>query len=255
MPSIKGVLLTTTAIITLSFLIFLAALLYSAVGQAGASGYLAVMALFGMAPEFMRPTALALNILVATIATIKFYQVGFFSWSTFWPFALASIPFSFLGGRMSLPGLAYKLIVALVLLYAAFQLFRIPGEDKRESATKKIPIFLALPLGAGIGILSGLVGVGGGIFLSPLLIALGWADIKRAASVSAAFILVNSIAGLSGQIASLAYLPGAIPYWAVAAGIGGWIGAEYGSRRLGSQTLRRLLALILVIAGVKMVMA
>jgi hypothetical protein len=209
-------------------LIFIAAVLYASVG---------------------------LNILVATIGTLKFYRAGFFSWAVFWPFALTSIPLSFIGGSLSLPGQLYKAIVGLVLIYAAYRLFRTRQDTLSGNVTNQVSLPLALVLGAGIGLLSGLVGVGGGIFLSPLLIFLKWADVKHTSGVSAAFILVNSIAGLSGQIARLAYLPGAIPYWAVAAGIGGWIGAEYGSRRLGSQTLRRLLALILVIAGVKMVMA
>jgi hypothetical protein len=236
-------------------LIFIAAVLYASVGHAGASGYLAVMALFGVVPEVMRPTALALNILVATIGTIKFYRAGFFSWAVFWPFALTSIPLSFIGGSLSLPGQLYKAIVGLVLIYAAYRLFRTRQDNLTGSATNQISLPLALVLGAGIGLLSGLVGVGGGIFLSPLLLFLKWADVKHTSGVSAAFILVNSIAGLSGQIASLANLPGAIPYWALAAGVGGWIGAEYGSRRLGSQTLRRLLAFVLVIAGVKMILA
>ena len=246
--------MTTATVIALAFSIFLAALIYAAVGQAGASGYLAVMALFGMAPEIMRPTALALNILVATIGSIKFYRAGFFSWSLFWPFALTSIPFSFIGGNLSLPGIAYKFIVGLVLLFAAFRTFWTPAGIQAGTGDKAISLPLALALGAGIGALSGLVGVGGGIFLTPLLLALDWTDMKHAAGVSAAFILVNSIAGLTGQVASLAYIPGAIPFWAVAAGVGGWLGAEYGSRRLGNQTLQRLLAFVLVIAGLKMML-
>ena len=245
----------TTAIVSLlTLFIFAAAILYASVGHAGASGYLAVMALFGVAPEIMRPTALALNILVATIGTIKFYRAGYFSWSIFWPFALTSIPFSFIGGSLSLPSSIYKVIVGLMLLYAAFRLFWTNKDDLNPQTIQKGSLPVALVFGAGIGLLSGLVGVGGGIFLSPLLILMKWADVKQASGVSAAFILVNSIAGLSGQIASLAHLPGAIPYWAVAAGIGGWTGAEYGSRRLAGLTLRRLLALVLVVAGVKMIL-
>jgi hypothetical protein len=202
----------------------------------------------------MRPTALALNILVATITAMKFYRAGFFSWPVFWPFALTSIPFSFIGGSLSLPGPVYKSIVGLVLLYAAFRLLQTRGEGAIEDSANKISMPLALIFGGGIGVLSGLVGVGGGIFLSPLLLGMGWANMKRAAGVSAAFILVNSIAGLSGQLTSLAAIPTAIFYWAVAAGIGAWIGAEYGSRRLGSQVLKRLLALVLVIAGIKMML-
>lgn len=254
MPFYLRAKLTTTIVSSIALFIFAAAILYASVGHAGASGYLAVMALFGVAPEIMRPTALALNVLVATIGTIKFYRAGYFSWSVFWPFALTSIPFSFIGGSLTLPSSVYKVIVGLVLLYAAFRLFQTKKDDLNPLGVKKGPLPVALVFGAGIGLLSGLVGVGGGIFLSPLLILMKWADVKQTSGVSAAFILVNSIAGLSGQIASLTHLPGAIPYWAVAAGIGGWIGAEYGSRRLGSLTLRRLLALVLVVAGVKMIL-
>jgi len=254
MPFYLRAKLTTTIVSSIALFILAAAMLYASVGHAGASGYLAVMALFGVAPEIMRPTALALNVLVATIGTIKFYRAGYFSWSVFWPFALTSIPFSFIGGSLSLPSSVYKDVVGLVLLYAAFRLFRTNKDDLNPLTIKKGSLPVALVFGAGIGLLSGLVGVGGGIFLSPLLILMKWADVKQTAGVSAAFILVNSIAGLSGQVASLAQLPGAIPYWAVAAGIGGWVGAEYGSRRLGSLTLRRLLALVLVVAGVKMIL-
>jgi uncharacterized membrane protein YfcA len=244
--------LTTFTVSSLTILILAAALLYSSVGQAGASGYLAAMALLGIAPDVMKPTALVLNILVATIATIKFYRAGCFSWSIFFPFAIASIPFSFIGGSITLPGYLYKPLVGLVLLYAAYRLFRI-NSTQATSEIKSVPLWLALVSGAGIGLLSGLTGTGGGIFLSPLLLLMGWAEARQTAGVSAAFILVNSLAGLSGNLASTAYLPSAIPIWAVAAIIGGYVGAEYGSKQIGNITLRRLLAVVLVIAGLKMI--
>jgi uncharacterized protein len=239
------------SIISITILIFAAALLYSSVGHAGASGYLAVMALFSLAPGVMKPTALVLNILVATIATIKYYRADCFSWSIFWPFAAASIPFSFAGGFISLPGYVYKPIVGLILLYAAFRLFRVNSTNP-IGGLKSIPLWSALIFGASIGILSGLTGTGGGIFLSPLLLFMGWAEIRQTSGVSSAFILVNSIAGLLGHLSSIATLPAALPIWSIAAMIGGYAGAEYGSKRLGNITLRRLLALVLVIAGLKM---
>lgn len=210
------------------------------------------MALFGIAPEVMKPTALALNILVAAITAIKFYRAGCFSWSIFWPFALGSIPFSFIGGSLSLPGYLYKPVVGLVLLYAAYRLFRAYQTSNISPSIKPVPLWSGIVLGVGIGFLSGLTGVGGGIFLSPLLLFGGWAETRQASGVSAVFILVNSIAGLLGHFSSIAALPGVIPIWAIAAVTGGYIGAEYGSRRLDQLALQRLLAVVLIIAGLKM---
>ena len=238
----------------LAILILLAALLYSSVGHAGASGYLAAMALLGVAPAVMKPVALSLNILVAAIATFKFHRAGAFSWPLFWPFALTSIPFAFLGGWVTLPGHYYKPLVGIILIYTAFYSFR--SASRAEAATNtQAPILLRLLVGAALGFLSGLTGVGGGIFLSPLLLLLGWAPIKVISGVAAAFILVNSIAGLLGVLQTAAPLPPALPYWALAAVAGGFVGAEYGSRRLANPVLKKLLALVLGIAGAKMVLA
>jgi len=242
-----------TDIVILSLLILVAATLYSSVGHGGASGYLAAMALFGLAPATMKPTALCLNILVASIATFRFYRAGCFSWPLFWPFAVASIPLAFVGGAITLPTTIYKQIVGLTLLYAAFRLFLFTKAKAEAAATRTVPFALAILLGGLIGMLSGLTGVGGGIFLSPLLLLMGWADTRRTAGVSAAFILVNSIAGLLGNFTNVQALPHALPYLAVAAVAGGLIGSEFGSKRLGNLTIRRLLAVVLVVAGVKMI--
>jgi len=241
----------TFAASSLAILMFFAALLYSSVGHAGASGYLAVMAIFGIPPEVMRPTALALNILVATITTIKFFRVGAFSWKILLPFALGSIPFAFIGGSLTLPGYLYKPIVGLVLLYAAYWLFR-ANNSSETIAINPLPFWAGVLSGVAIGFLSGLTGVGGGIFISPLLLFMNWAQVRETAGISAAFILVNSIAGLLGNLASVAQLPNVIVYWAPAVIIGGYIGAEYGSQRFGSLTLKRLLAVVLIVAGLKM---
>lgn len=242
------------SIFALALLIFLAALLYSSVGHAGASGYLAVMALCGVSAAVMKPTALTLNILVATIATVKFYRAGCFSWRLFWPFTVGSIPFAFIGGAVVLPGNFYKPMVGAVLLFTASRLVWLRSHDA-ESPTLRVPLIAALASGAGIGFLSGLTGTGGGIFLSPLLLFMGWAETRKSSGISAAFILVNSIAGLLGHLSSLKSLPSALPYWLAAAGIGGFIGAEYGSRRIGNVTLRRLLAAVLVVAAMKLLFA
>lgn len=240
-------------IIYLSILIFAAGLLYSSVGHAGASGYLAAMALFGLAPEVMKPTALTLNILVATVATFQFYRAGFFSWDKFWPFAVSSIPFAFIGGAMSLPDNIYKQIVGLVLLFAAYHFFR-QRRMAIANVSRPVPILLAMISGAGIGLLSGTVGVGGGIFLTPLILLMGWAGTKQTAAVSAAFILMNSISGLAGHLTGVRSLPSEIYFWAFAAMLGGIIGSGLGSRRLTNTTLYSLLAVVLVIAGVKFIL-
>ena len=241
-----------TADIAVSFLFFLTALLYSSVGHGGASGYLAVMALAGLAPGIMKPTALFINILVSSIATVRFYRAGCFSWKLFLPFALASVPFAFYGGMLSLPAAIYRPIVGIVLLFAAFQLFR-SSIKSASIAVKPVPVFLALLLGSGIGMLSGLTGVGGGIFLSPLLLLIGWADPRHTAGVSAAFILINSVAGIGGHLATINAFPSSPPLvlWSIAAIAGGLAGSGFGSRYFSNNTLRRMLALVLVIAGLK----
>lgn len=243
--------MTDTLLLTL--LIFIAALMYSSVGHAGASGYLAAMALFGLAPTVMKPTALVLNLVVATVGTIRFARAGHFAWNIFWPFALTSIPCAFIGGAMKLPFPAYKMVLGGVLLFAAWRMaFKVANQATTEQ--KPIRLVPALVWGALLGLLSGLTGVGGGIFLSPLLLLLGWADVRKTAGVSVAFILVNSASGLLGHLASVKNVPPEIVWWTPAALIGGLIGSELGSRRLAPLTMRRLLAVVLVVAGVKMLM-
>jgi uncharacterized membrane protein YfcA len=233
--------------------IFIAAVLYSSVGHGGASGYLAAMALFGIAPAVMKPTALVLNIIVAAIATLKFYRAGCFDRSLFWQFALGSIPCAFVGGSIAIPTQIYKPIVGVVLLYAAARL-GLFSSNSQPQPPRSVPMWLAIGLGMAIGFLSGLTGVGGGIFLSPLLLLMGWATMKQAAGVSAAFILVNSISGLLGYLTRFPILPTSLWYWAIAAAAGGWIGAEYGSKRIGSKRLQLLLAVVLTIAGLKLIL-
>lgn len=231
-------------------LIALAALAYSTVGHAGASGYLAVMALLGTPAATMRPTALLLNLVVATIGTIQFARAGHFRWSLFWPFAITSVPAAFLGGRLTLPESAYGVIVGSVLLLSALRLVTMRAAAE---ATPRAPrLGVALFTGAVLGLLSGLTGVGGGIFLSPLLLLCGWADMRTTAATSVAFILVNSTAGLLGQLPIGNVLPAALPLWVAAVVVGGSVGATLGSRRLPTRALRIVLAAVLVVAGAKM---
>lgn len=225
-------------------------MVYSAAGLAGASGYLAVMVLFAMRPIAMKPTILTLNILVALIGTVRYYRAGFFSWRTFWPFAAGSAPASFLASNLALPlpPFFYKSLVSLIIFYSAARLFFRLGDDKK---TALVPIWIALSIGAAIGSITGLTGVGGGIFLSPLLLVMHWAKPEETCGVSAAFILVNSVAALLTNASALLLLPGNAVYWAPAAIVGGWIGTELGSRGLPTFDLRSLLAFLFVLGGLR----
>lgn len=235
-------------ILAAAFLV--AAALYSSVGHAGASGYLAAMAFAGVATPVMRPTALVLNLLVASIATVRFGRAGLFSWPLFWPFALGSIPFAFVGGAITLPGHWYRTTVGIILWLAATRLWL---DFKIAAPVRRPPRVTAVVCGTGIGLLAGLTGTGGGIFLSPLLLFMSWAETRQTGGVAAAFILVNSAAGLLANPSSLNQLPSYLPLWAGAAIAGGLIGTELGSRRLGTPMFRRLLGVVLVVAGTKLV--
>lgn len=237
-------------LILLLICILMVAILYSSVGHGGASGYIAVLALFSVAPASFKPTALVLNILVSSIATFSFARAGHFSWRLFWPFAATSIPCSFIGGYVALPPHLYKPLVGAVLLFSAGRLlFR---TEQADTETREPPSPVALCCGALLGLLSGLTGVGGGIFLSPLLLLLKWGRAREVSAVAALFVLVNSIAGLLGHLSSLQAIPHFAPLLAVAALIGGSIGAFFGSRRLPIAAVVKSLAFVLSIAGFKM---
>ncbi|MBA4113654.1 MAG: hypothetical protein C0492_09955 [Verminephrobacter sp.] len=231
--------------------IFVVAVLYSSVGHAGASGYIAVMSLLAIAPAVIKPTALSLNILVALIATWHFFRAGHLSWSLFWPFGVLAVPCAFLGGYLQLPSDIFKVIVGLVLLYSAARFFMAPAT---EGPVTRPPLLPALASGAVIGLLSGLTGTGGGIFLTPLLLFMGWASAKPAAGVSALFILLNSVAGLLGAFSSTKNLPDFILPLLLAAALGGVIGSYFGSRRFAPVAIKRLLAAVLLIAGAKLIL-
>jgi len=230
--------------------IFVVAVLYSSVGHGGASGYLAVMAFLAVAPEVTRPTALVLNLFVASIATWQFWRAGHFSWGLFWPFAIASIPFAFIGGMIKLPTHIYRTVLGAVLLFAAF---RLAWSFTRDAEVTRPLIWVALIIGAGIGLLSGLVGVGGGIFLTPVLLLMNWSETKTAAGISALFILVNSAAGLAGNYAQLSVLPSNAWAWIIAAIAGGILGSLLGAKKFDSLMLRRVLAAVLLMAAMKLI--
>lgn len=242
--------MSASVLILLLLCILVVAILYSSVGHGGGSGYIAALALFSVAPAAFKPTALVLNILVSAVATFSFARAGHFSWRLFWPFAAASIPCSFIGGYINLPPHLYKPLVGIILLASACRLFYHTEHVATEIRQPSAPA--ALIFGALLGLLSGLTGVGGGIFLSPLLLLLKWGRVREVSAVAALFVLVNSIAGLLGHLSSLQAIPHFAPLLAVAALIGGSIGAFFGSRRLPTAVVVKSLAVVLVIAGAKL---
>jgi len=231
--------------------ILLIAFLYSSVGHAGASGYIAVMSLASLSPAVIKPTALVLNILVASIGSWQFLRAGHFSWKLFWPFALLSVPFAFVGGYLDLPAHAFKLLVGAVLLLSALYFVWQPHNDSVRSEPSK-PV--ALGAGSVLGLFAGLTGTGGGIFLTPLLLIMRWARTRNAAAASAVFILVNSIAGLLGNLSATSKIPQLALPLALAAVVGGTAGSYLGSRRFPPALIKRLLAVVLVIAGLKLML-
>jgi uncharacterized membrane protein YfcA len=230
--------------------ILVIAFLYSSVGHAGASGYIAVMSLFGIAATTIKPVALVLNILVASIGTWQYYRAGFFRWRLFWPFAVLSIPLAFLGGYINLPVRTFKLLVGLVLLASAARFFLKPGEDP-EPTTPPLPV--AIGTGGALGFLAGLTGTGGGIFLTPTMVFLKWAKVKNASAVSALFILVNSVAGLLGNLRATRSFPAFAWVLLLSAGCGGALGSYLGSQRFPQALIKRLLGVVLAIAGLKLI--
>jgi uncharacterized membrane protein YfcA len=231
--------------------ILVVAFLYSSVGHAGASGYIAVMSLFSLAPAVIKPTALVLNILVAGIGAWQFWRAGYFSWRLFWPFAVLAIPLAFVGGYINLPTPVFKGLVGVVLIFSAVRFCWRPADDSVKQSPS-LPV--SLLLGAGMGLLAGLTGTGGGIFLTPLLLMMRWAQAKPAAAVSALFILVNSAAGLLGNLSSTKSFPPCAILLALAAVAGGTAGSWLGSRRFEPALIKRLLALVLLIAGLKLIL-
>jgi uncharacterized protein len=242
----------------LGLLFFGMAVLYSSVGHGGASGYLAAMGLLGMPPALLRPTALLMNVAVASLALLRFWQADRrgpgTQWRLFWPFALGSIPLAYLGGRIVLPTRLHAMFVGAVLIYSAWRLISdsSPPTAPPAGSGPPPPLWACMLIGAAIGFLSGLTGVGGGVFLSPIVVLAGWASVRSAAAPTAAFILVNSCAGLLGLLARQPTLPDALPAWIVAVLAGGLVGTWLGTRKLNLPALRRLLGVVLLVAGVKM---
>lgn len=224
--------------------------LYSSVGHGGASGYLALMALFSFAPESMKPTALLLNIFVAGISFYYYFKAGHFNKKLFISFAIASIPLAYLGGTIDVDASIYKKILAVLLIFAILKMLNVFG--KESDNTKQVKLWQGLIVGGIIGFFSGLIGIGGGIILTPVILLLHWGKMKEAAAVSALFIWVNSAAALVGQLSSgVSIEKGAFVLVAIAL-VGGILGGYYGSKKINNQRLRYILAFVLIIACAKL---
>jgi uncharacterized membrane protein YfcA len=234
-------------------LLFLVAFLYASVGHGGASGYLALMALFGIAPDVMKPTALLLNLFVSLTSFIQFYRGKHFKWQIFLPFAIASIPMAFVGGLIHIDGNIYKKILGILLLIPVIRFWFFSKVDVTEFKRSNWP--LSLFIGATIGFLSGLIGIGGGIILSPVLLMLRWTDQKQTAAISALFIFVNSIAGLLGQLQKGIQFSGNMYIYVGVAFIGGLAGAYFGALKFKQAILKNILASALLVASLKLIFA
>lgn len=231
-------------------LLFIVAFLYASVGHGGASGYLALMALFSISPQVMKPTALLLNLFVSLTSFIQFYRGGHFRWKVFWPFALASIPFAYLGGLVVVDGAIYKKILGVLLLIPVVRFFFFSNAKVMEEKDASIP--LSLLVGGSIGFLSGLIGIGGGILLSPVLLLLKWTDQKQTAAISALFIFVNSMAGLAGQLTRGIQFTTDMYTYVVIAFVGGLCGAYFGALKFRQTILKNVLATVLLLAVYKL---
>lgn len=251
-PQLMG---TSDFLLVAGFLII--AILYSSVGQAGGTGYIAAMGLLGLGPHVIKPTALALNILVAAIGCLRFYRMGLLTWRSCYPFAILGAPFSLIGGAVHLPSTWYQPVVGSLLLLAAFQMLRsaksAPALDAK--APRQPPFLFSLLTGGVIGLVSGVTGVGGGIFLAPLVLTLGWVHTRQASAVSAAFNLLNSSAALAGAWATTPALPSMLPVWLIIVGAGALAGSWLGAHHLKPQTLRMILAALLLSAGMRMILS
>lgn len=238
----------TTVLLLFSFAVI--AFLYSSIGHGGASGYLAIMALAGIAPAMMKSSALIMNLSVSLISFYGFYKAGHFRIKLFIPFIISSVPMAYLGGTMSITDLLYKKILAICLLLSVA---RLVFQFKTPSKNKEMPFYWGLISGAIIGLISGMIGIGGGILLSPLILFMGWADIKQTAAISAPFIFVNSLAGLLGNLKTGNFQLSEQLNYAIMATIAGAIaGAYYGSNKLNLLTLKYFLAIGLSLASIKL---
>lgn len=244
----------TIEVFILAFFLFLiVATLYSSVGHAGASGYLAIMGLLSFAPETIKTTSLVLNITVASIASVKFIRADYFDKKIFVAFVITSIPLAFLGGYITISPKYFKLAAGVFLIISALLLIFKTYIKQTQTESKPMPIVYGLVIGSIIGLVSGLIGVGGGIFLSPIIIMANWTTVRNASGVAALFILCNSLAGLAGNLTALRTLDHNILYWMVAVIIGGLAGSYLGTIKFNNKIIITFLFLVLLTAGLKFV--
>lgn len=232
------------------FLLFIVAFLYASVGHGGASGYLALMAIFNMSPSFMKPTALLLNLFVSLTAFIQYYRSGHFKWKLFLPLAVSSIPFAFIGGLVSLDTHFYKKILGVLLIIPVARFLFV--KDQESSSKSSQNTGLSVFIGASIGLISGLIGIGGGIILSPILLILGWSNQKQTAAISALFIFVNSMSGLFGQLTKGIHFSPDMIAFVILAFVGGLFGAWLGAKKFNHSILKYTLSAVLLLASYKL---
>lgn len=229
------------------------AALYSSIGHAGASGYLAVMALLSFSPETIKPTSLILNITVALISSVTFLRQGYFDRKIFMPLVLTSIPAAYVGGYLELSPVVFRTLAGIFLVLSSLLLLTRHFLKTSESQVRQMSLTAGLASGSVIGFFSGLIGVGGGIFLSPILILLNWTDVRKASGIAALFILVNSVSGLAGHYSSLEKLDPNVLYWILAVAAGGFLGSWFGTRKFDKRLIISCLFLVLFSAGIKFI--
>lgn len=240
-------------LVLLSLAVFLTAALYSSVGHGGASGYIAIMALAGLAPAEIRPAALVLNIVVAGYAAFSFIRAGRFEWRVFWPFAVTAVPAALIAGRIDVPEALYRPLLAAALAVAAARYVFWPKLDA-SAATRPPALALAMPTGMALGALAGITGIGGGVYLSPLLVFARWSTPQQAAGITSSFIVVNSAAGLAGRWSSMSALPAFLPYFIAAALAGALLGAGISLARFNHIDMLRALGVVLGVAALALVL-
>jgi uncharacterized membrane protein YfcA len=233
-------------------LLFLVALFYSSVGHGGASGYIAVLTILGVSTALVKPSALLLNIFVAGIAFYQYYRKGYFRWRLFYPFAVLSVPMAYLGSFVVLDETWYKRILGICLVLATARIIGV-FNPKKEVLIRKMPVPMGIVIGAALGFVSGMIGIGGGIILSPVIVLFGWGSLKETSAVSALFIVVNSIAGILGLLKQKIIWSPQILLWLLVAIAGGFIGSYVGSYKSSNTTLKNILAAVLFVASIKLI--